>query len=168
MGTRWNKTPPVGTTPVQIAACIGTVLERTLFEKVGGYDSGMILYGAAEPEFSVRCWLTGAEIVSVPELEVYHRFKLKDERDRHVEELRLSIVHNCLRFGLLYLDEVNSLQMLRYFALAFPEQAQEAFSLLESSDVWQRRDFLKSTLTYDFDWFSNRFDVKNLAKQGAL
>src|SRR5918993_5043810 len=159
MGTKWNREKPTGVAPVQVSTCVGTVLKRTLFESVGGYDPGMLVYGAAEPEFSIRCWLSGAEIVSVPDLEVGHRFKPKAERTRFIEDVRLYVVHNCLRFGLLYLDQVASLRMIGYFASAFPRHAKEAFDLLEMSDVWQRRDFLKSSLVHDFDWFDDQFDI---------
>jgi glycosyltransferase involved in cell wall biosynthesis len=165
MGTKWNREAPHGVAPVQIASCAGTVLERSLFERVGGYDSGMILYGGAEPEFSVRCWLSGAEIVSVPQLTVHHRFKSRPERQRHIEELRTWMVHNSMRFGLLYLDELASLEMLRYLSLKYPHDASAALKLLAGSDVWPRRDFLESTLRHSFDCFVDRFSLKNEAGQ---
>jgi GT2 family glycosyltransferase len=65
MGFRWNHDLRTTVAPVQIASCIGTILKRELFMKIGGYDDGIILYGGAEQEFSVRAWLSGAEIVSV-------------------------------------------------------------------------------------------------------
>jgi glycosyltransferase involved in cell wall biosynthesis len=165
MGTNWNRDMPQGVVPAQIAACPGTVLAKSLFDEIGGYDSGMIMYGAAEPEFSVRAWLTGAEVVCVPDLKVSHTFKNKTQLNRHIRELRLFMVHNCLRFGLLYLGRLASLQMMRHLTLTFPLYAKRAFCLLNESDVWDRKEFLDNTLRHDFNWFVDRFELKD---QGGL
>ncbi|MDF2903521.1 MAG: glycosyl transferase family 2 [Bacillus sp. (in: firmicutes)] len=169
MGTWWIKEPPVVNPPfVQIASCAGTVLTKTLFERIGGYDPGMILYGGAEPEFSLRSWLSGAEIVSVPPLKVFHRFKTKPEVELFLKGLRPTMIHNNLRFGFLYLSELASLQMIRHFAMSYPDQIQDAIKLFEDSDVWQRKAFLKKSLRYDFEWFVYYFNLKNQVDQKIL
>ena len=161
MGTRWVRRRPQPLGAIQIPSASATVVPRRLFEDLGGYDSGMRLYAAAEPEFGVRAWLAGAETVSVPELEVSHRFKERDALDRFLDGLRPSMVHNCLRFGLLYLSEAASLQMLRYYAFRYPDELTEALTMLEESDVWQRREELAGRLVRNFDWFVDRFELKD-------
>ncbi|EEM80210.1 glycosyltransferase [Bacillus thuringiensis] len=169
MGTWWNTAPPGENPPfVQIASCAGTVLTKTLFDRIGGYDPGMILYGGAEPEFSLRAWLSGAEIVSVPSLEVFHRFKTQPEVDFFLKGLRPKMIHNNLRFGFLYLSELASLQMIRHFAMSYPDQIQEGIKLFEGSDVWKRKAFLKKSLRYDFEWFVLQFHLKNQIDQKIL
>lgn len=166
MGTKWNKNPtPSQEAYVQIASSAGTVITKSLFDKLGGYDSGMKLYGAAEPEFSVRAWLHGAEIISVSSLHVYHTFKTKTEIDTFISDLRTKMVHNNLRFGLLYLNEQESLKMIRHFAMIYPDHIQMALRLVVDSDVWQRRNYLRETLSYDFNWFVKRFNLKNQVGQ---
>jgi glycosyltransferase involved in cell wall biosynthesis len=161
MGTHWNRVLIPSGKPVHVASCAGTVIARDLFTKLGGYDDGMILYGAAEPEFSVRAWLSGADIVSEPALEVAHRFKRPREKKRFLSRLRPFMIHNNLRFGLLYLGESASLQMMRHFAMLFPKQIDQAVKLLHGSDVWVRRKYLRRTLARDFDWFIKRFALKD-------
>ena len=161
METRWNMEQPAEPSRVQVAACSGTVLYRELFERIGGYDGGMMLYGTGEPEFSVRAWLSGAEIVSIPVLEVQHRFKPGNERRQLLSEMRPFMIHNRLRFGLLYLSDLAVMQMLRYVAAMYPDQSQEAFKLVEKSDVWQRKAFLKRSLVHTFDWFTQLFGLKD-------
>jgi hypothetical protein len=159
MGTYWNKEPLRSTKEVRVAACIGTVIHRALFNELQGYDSGMRLYGAAEPEFSVRAWLSGAEVVCVPGLKLYHRFKPKPERDSFMQEVRPSMVHNGLRFGLLYLSDASCMQMIRYYSLKFPAFVPQALRILQASDVWQRRAWLHDNLQRDFSWFVEKFSV---------
>jgi glycosyltransferase involved in cell wall biosynthesis len=169
MGTWWNIEPPAENRPfVQIASCAGTVLKKTLFERIGGYDPEMILYGGAEPEFSLRAWLSDAEIVSIPSLQVFHRFKTKPEVDLFLRDLRPTLIHNNLRFGFLYLSELGSLQMIRHFAMSYPEQVQDGIKLFEGSNVWKRKAYLKNSLRYDFEWFVNHFNLKNQVDQKIL
>jgi glycosyltransferase involved in cell wall biosynthesis len=161
MGTYWNREPIEKPVEVQIAACPATALQRALFQKLGGYDPGMCLYGAAEPEFSVRAWLHGAKIVAVPQLKVQHRFKPKAERQAFMGEARPFMVHNSIRFGLLYLSELGSLQMLRYYARKFPNLFEPAMKMVAASDVWRRRTALERQRKRPFTWFVRHFGLKN-------
>lgn len=163
MGTHWNREPVESPAEVQIAACPATVLSRDLFNRLGGYDDGMIMYGAAEPEFSVRAWLSGAEVILVPQMLVEHRFKPPQERLAFVRAMRKPMVCNSLRFGLLYADEDGALQMLRYYALKFPNLFQQALAMVNGSDVWARREHLESTLARPFSWFVDHFGLTDTA-----
>ncbi len=161
MGTYWNREPLDEPTPVQVAACPATSLPRALFERLGGYDPGMRIYGAAEPEFSVRAWLHGAEILILPDLRVEHRFKPKAEREAFIGEVRPYMVHNSLRFGLLYLSEAGCFELLRYQARKFPNLFPDAIRMVEDSDVWARRATLERERERPFEWFVQRFDLKD-------
>ena len=161
MGTSWNQDPGDGPTAVPIAVCSATVLTRDLFHRLGGYDDQMIQYGGGEPEFCVRAWLEGASVVLVPELEVQHEFKPREQFSRFLEGIRLFWVHNCMRFGLLYLSELGCMQMLSYYARAFPAVFQRALELVDNSDVWQRRAELERRRTRSFPWFVDYFGLRN-------
>ena len=161
MGTAWNNDRGAGLIQVPVAACAATVLPRELFRRLGGYDPGMIHYGGGEPEFSVRAWLEGAEVYALADLEVQHAFKAKQELVRFLAEIRHHWVHNCLRFGLLYLSEPGCLQMLRYHALAYPAVFERALRLLHDSDVWQRRTLLEERRQRPFEWLVSHFGLKN-------
>jgi glycosyltransferase involved in cell wall biosynthesis len=161
MGTHWERNLPQGSVPVQIAVSVATVLYRDLFFRVGGYDEGMILYGGAEPEFSIRAWLAGAEIMTAPKIEVEHEFKTRPEIDLFTRAMRPFMIHNCLRFGIIYLDHARVLTMLRYHSDQFPGQFAEALGLLADSDVWARREKLRSELSHDFEWFARKFELRD-------
>jgi glycosyltransferase involved in cell wall biosynthesis len=168
MGTAWNQEPVEGLVPVQIAPCSGTVLTRSLFDRLGGYDGGMLLYGAGEPEFSLRAWLHGAEIQAVEGLEVEHRFKPRDEMLDFLAQVREFWVHNCLRFGLLYMSELGCMQVLRYYAQNFPNITPTALARVEQSDVWERRALLESQRERPFVWFVQRFGVTDQLGRDTL
>lgn len=161
MGTTWNRRPAEGRGEVPVAVCAATAISRDLFDALGGYDESMRVYGAGEPEFSVRAWLHGAEILSVPDLEVQHDFKPRGEHARFLESVRLEWVHNCLRFGLLYLSELGCMQLLRYYALAFPDVYQRAIALLDAGDVFERRARLATSQRRSFDWLVGQFGIRD-------
>jgi hypothetical protein len=78
-----------------------------------------------------------------------------------LRDLRPFMVHNNVRFGLLYLSDAGIMQMLRHFAMCFPRQMPKAMRLLVLSDVWRRREQLERRLKRDFGWFVRRFDLRD-------
>jgi hypothetical protein len=161
MGTRWYVEPPRPRPFVEVASSAGTVVSRDLFRTIGGYDRGMIGYGGFEPEFSVRAWRSGAEIVVAPTIEVRHRFKSPSERVAAVREARTNMVHNCVRFGIVHLPEVMILEMVRLHACEYPNHIHDALRMLEAHAAWQRRETLNKRLTYSFEWFVERFGLRD-------
>jgi glycosyltransferase involved in cell wall biosynthesis len=163
MGTAWNHGPVDTVAHVPIAPCHASVMTRELFHRLGGYDSGMIMYGAGEPELSIRAWLQGADVMVVGDLQVEHEFKPKTELADFMSEVRPFWIHNCIRFGFLYLSELGCMQMLRYYSLQFPELFPSALSRVNESDVWQRRTFLEGQQQRSFQWLIDYFDMKDQA-----
>ncbi len=161
MGTHWVRSPVPPGTPTQVASSAATIFLRETFSRVGGYDAGMIIYGAAEPEFSLRAWLSGVRIEACPSHVVRHRFKTHEQRRTFIKAVRPFLIHNNLRFGLLYLDRVLALEMIRHLCQKFPSHAARALKLLAAGDLDERRRFLESHLTHDFNWFANRFQLAN-------
>jgi glycosyltransferase involved in cell wall biosynthesis len=155
----WLNDPKVYGGHVPLSPCGGTILSSELFRRTGGYDTAMPVYGAAEPEFSVRLWLAGAEIICVPELVLQHRFRPSSERNPFLEATSLLQVHNYLRLGLLYLDRARVMQMFRHYASQKPRLFKAALARVWSSDVWQRRDLLTRTLPARFSSFVQRFGL---------
>jgi glycosyltransferase involved in cell wall biosynthesis len=163
MGTSWNHGPVDGVAHVPVAPCHATVIPRELFNRLGGYDSGMILYGGGEAEFSIRAWLHGADVMVVGDLLVEHAFKPPDILEKFISEVRPLWIQNCIRFGFLYLSELGCLQMLRYYSLQYPELFTDALRGVNESDVWQRRAFLEARQKRPFQWLINYFGMKNQA-----
>ena len=159
MKFHWLKTPRACGGYVPLSPCTGTVLHAALFRRAGGYDTEMPVYGAAEPEFSVRLWLSGAEIVSVPNLVLSHRFRPSQERRPFLDAIASLQVQNYLRFGLLYLEQPQIAQLLQYYASEFPAQFENAFRRTQSGSVWQRRQILRSRLPRSFTSFAERFGL---------
>jgi glycosyltransferase involved in cell wall biosynthesis len=167
MGVRWLPSPSLFGGYIPVAPCAGTIIESNLFRRLGGYDTSMPVYGAAEPEFSVRLWLSGAEIVVAPDLVVMHRFRPPTERKPFLDMIAALQVHNYLRFALLYLAESQVIEVLRYYALGAPDLVRKALTRLDRSDVWSRRTVLRSTLGQPFAVFARRFGLLGVLGRSA-
>lgn len=154
MGTHWIRDSPGHLGRVDVASSAGSVFTREAYDKIGGYDEGMHLYGAIEPEFSTRAWMKGLEVLSLPSVAILHEFKSKDDVHGFVSKNRTAMVHNSLRFGMIYLDESRVLQLLRFYALQFPEAIDEALAMLDTSEVWARREQLFNSFVRTFEQFS--------------
>jgi len=167
MGVSWIRDPAQFGGYVPIASCAATILPAELFHRAGGYDTAMPAYGAAEPEFSVRLWLSGAEIVSVPNLVLQHRFRPDRERRPFLAAIASIQLYNYLRFGMLYLDQPRVNQMMRYYMRESPAMLEAAVRGLKSSDVWHRRRLLEQRLPLKFQSYVDRFDLRDAHGQLA-
>ena len=161
MGVEWIRDPGVYSGYVPISPCSGTAITADLFRRVGGYDTAMPIYGAAEPEFSVRLWLYGAQIVSMPDLVLRHKFRPASERQPFLDAIGKVSLRNYLRFGMLYLDRQRIDQMLHYYSGHSSSNVAEALQSLSSGEVWQRRRLLEERLPHRFSSFVDLFGVRD-------
>lgn len=157
MGIKWLRDPQIFRGYAPITPCTGTIIYTDLFRKLGGYDTAMSVYGAAEPEFSVRLWLYGGEIKNVPDLIFSHRFRPSEERKPFLEMINIIQVKNYLRFGLLYLQNEEINKLFDYWKNSNSDIFFKALNELNQFEMAKRRNYLQKNLKYDFNWFSNLF-----------
>jgi glycosyltransferase involved in cell wall biosynthesis len=156
MGVTWIPLPNAYGQQTPIAPCTCSVLPRALFMQLGGYDEALPLYGAAEPEFSVRAWLSGCEIVQVPELVIRHRFRPRAEFDAYRAAIKQVLVRNYLRFACCYLPPEALARAYAFYGDGDPRAVTRCVEELVREGVWQRRAQL-SALPRSFEWFAQRF-----------
>ncbi len=162
MGIKWLTEPGLFNDYVPVTPSTGTVIYKDLFMKLGGFDTAMPVYGAAEPEFSLRLWLYGGQIKNVPDLIFRHRFRPDEERKPFLDQINVIQLKNYLRFGLLYLNNPEINNMLGYWKQANPLNFYGALDDLNKDEITMRRYYLQNNLKYNFDWFSNLFQLKQL------
>jgi glycosyltransferase involved in cell wall biosynthesis len=159
MGVTWIPVAGAYGGYVPVAACTGTVIDRGLFQRLGGYDETLPLYGAAEPEFSVRAWLSGYEIVNVPQLQIYHRFRPRSEYDAFHASNSAVLLKNYIRFACYYLPQNLLARTYEYYHQLSPTEFTNALANLETSDVWIKRAALARQLPRNFQWFALKFSL---------
>jgi glycosyltransferase involved in cell wall biosynthesis len=156
MGVTWIPVPGAYGGQAPVAPCTCSVIERALFLQLGGYDEALPIYGAAEPEFSVRAWLSGCEIVQVPELVIRHRFRPRAEFDAYRASIKPVLVRNYLRFACCYLPREMLARAYAFYGGGDPTAISRQVEELVGEGVWQRRAQL-SGLPRSFEWFAERF-----------
>jgi glycosyltransferase involved in cell wall biosynthesis len=159
VGTTWNRKPLRQGDPVQIPASSGTIISRSFFRALGGYDEGMVIYGGFEPEFGIRCWLAGGSVVSAPEIHIHHRFKSRSETKLWLREHHYYIIHNQLRAAICYYSDPGVLYIVSYLARKFPEELRKALEILDVPACLKRRSYLVENLKFDLRWFFGKFNL---------
>jgi len=159
MGITWMTTAHAYGGYAPVAPCTCTVIDQALFHQLGGYDETLPLYGAAEPEFSVRTWLSGYEIVNLPDLLVHHRFRPAAEYNAFRAAISGILLRSYLRFACYYLPEALLRQTYDYYQAWMPHDFDECLAQIIKDGVWTRRDQLKQQLPLDFSWFARKFSL---------
>ena len=162
MGAAWLRWDGGGAPhAVPVAACTGTVLHRDAFTRLGGYDETLPLYGAAEPELSVRAWLSGHAVISTPDLRIGHRFRPRPVHGGFWQANRPLMIRNYLRFATYYLPEP-------WLALTWDHYRRSDAETVETFEVSEeypsavaRRDVLAGVLPRDFGWYATAFGLWN-------
>ena len=159
MGTQWLPAPGIFGDSVPVMPEAATVIHASLFRRLGGYDTAMPAYGACEPEFSVRLWLSGAQIAIAPGILLRHRFRPQAARQEFLKLIAPVLVQNYLRFGMLYLVGPDLARLMQHYAAhATPAHFRQALHNLEASDVYARREHLRRQLEHGFAWYKERFN----------
>jgi len=127
-------------------------LRREVFEQLGGFDSGMLLWGSEDLELSMHLWLRGFECRMLPQIAVAHRFSSGFRYPVHWEPL-----YNRLRMGLVHLGARRCLDLMSHNQN--DEQLAAVWERLVSSDVWSRKTAIQQARVHDDDWYFGRFPI---------
>jgi GT2 family glycosyltransferase len=134
-------------------------MRREVFERTGGFDDGLILWGGGDVELSFRLWMLGLECHVIPGVRVPHLFR--STFPYAVEAV--AVLHNLLRIALVHFNESRLAQVVE--ALRTNPVFSPALARVAASDVWSRRAQMRNTRRRDDDWFFERFDVPGFGTQ---
>ncbi len=151
LGVEWLHRRANQSYPVPLAGCACLAMTRELFEAVGRFDA-MRSYGMEDVELCIRCWLLGYSVIMVPEAEVAHWFKRESFPVGWHDYL-----YNRLRTAVLHFDG-EPLKRILATLQAKPDFSDAMASLLVS-DIWTRREFVRTNRKHDADWFCREFKI---------
>lgn len=126
-------------------------MRRCTFEAIGGFDSGMMVWGAEDSELCIRLWTFGYECWVIPSVEVVHRFRPTYPYQVSWEP----VLHNKLRLATVHFGPERLRRVVECLKQnsAFPA----ASARLTSSDVENRSWMIRSLRRYDDEWFFSKF-----------
>jgi glycosyltransferase involved in cell wall biosynthesis len=127
------------------------VMKRQVLDRLGGFDEGMLEWGAEDLEICVRYWLLGYEIWVVPEVETPHKFRTARPYDVNWEYL----THNSLRVAFLHFSPERMARVVE--ALRDYPKFGLAMAIAAESDVWDRRAEFAARRAHSDDWYFEYF-----------
>lgn len=139
--------------PVPLVGAGFMAIRRRLFEELGGFDSGMRVYGMEDPDLNLRLWTYGYECLVVPGVEAAHLF-----RPEHDFQHWTDMLHNMLRLGIVHFSRPRLGQLIA--ALAANPHFATACARVLASDAWTRREEVRAARRYDDDWYFRRFPLE--------
>jgi len=137
--------------PVPLLCGCFLAMRRDVFTHVGGFDGGMVLWGAEDCELSIRLWTSGYECWVVPQVEVQHTFRAHFPYEVKWEP----VLHNRFRMACLHFGPRRLLRVVERLK-QYDEFAAASVRLL-TGDLGARTIQVRVTRKYDDDWFFNRF-----------
>ncbi|KUO52879.1 MAG: hypothetical protein APF76_14735 [Desulfitibacter sp. BRH_c19] len=151
--TNWfvDKPNRLEVVPLLPGGCLA--IKSSVFEDIGGFDKGFIVWGHEDEEISLKLWLFGYTCCIYPEALVLHKF-----RSQHPYRVTFEHVHyNFLRMATSHfnkprLEKVNNMLKGSY-------GYNEAVINLVKSDVNIQKDKYLKRRCYDDDWFFNKFQI---------
>jgi GT2 family glycosyltransferase len=152
----WRWLSKKGDQPYEIPMLPGCfyALRREVFERTGGFDEGLLIWGTGDSELSIRLWLLGYRCLMVPGVDVAHQFKKAHHFPMNWELL----LHNMLRSATMHLNQERLTQVVA--AMSYRKAFPPAFARLLLSDAWERRDSLRELRTRDDDWYFDYFGLQ--------
>ncbi len=130
-----------------------TFVRKSIFNKLSGFDRGIIRWGYEDIEFCIRLWLFGHKIVVVPESIIYHKFRKNFRYDINYRDS----IYNKIRLIYLHFDGAR-LQRLLHHHLRYAG-AKESFERLNYDGTALLRKKLKLNRVNSMDAFCDRFKL---------
>jgi GT2 family glycosyltransferase len=159
-GLRWRDPalnvewlPRRGREPYSVPILPGGFLamRRDVFERTGGWDEGLRVWGMNDAELSFRLWTLGYECLLAPTVAVAHLF-----RKSHIYKVDWEVLlHNTLRLAMVHFGEERNSKTIACLASnpSFPQ----ALTRLLAGDVWTRREQIRAARLHDDDWYFATF-----------
>jgi glycosyltransferase involved in cell wall biosynthesis len=138
--------------PVPLLGAGFLALRRDVFTEIGGFDSGLVLWGAEDSELSMRLWMYGYECWVVPGVDVQHAFRTKFPYEIKWEP----VLHNRLRLASIHFGPRRLLRVVE--RLKQYDEFAAASARLLAGDLGSRVAKMRQVRQRDDDWFFRRFE----------
>jgi glycosyltransferase involved in cell wall biosynthesis len=144
----------VATVPM-LCGCF-LALRRETFERLGGFDEGLVTWGLEDAELALRVWRAGYECRVVPESHVMHLF-----RPKFPYQVGWGVtLANVLRVGTVHFGPVAMTRVLAFYARN--AHLGSCLERLVESDAWSRREQVAASSRYSAEAFFDRFGIEAL------
>jgi GT2 family glycosyltransferase len=138
--------------PAIPGACFG--IRRAMFQKTGGFDSGLMKWGREDLEYSLRLWRLGYDLTMSPRAGIAHSW----ERKRTFEISWNEVDYNILRTALTLLSPDYSDKVAKHLQTIRPQNVTKYLHLLKQDEEFQtRKKILSQQFTRSFHDYISTF-----------
>ncbi len=139
--------------PILSGGCFA--VRREAWEHIGGYEDAFRGYGYDEEEISLKLWLFGYRLMTVPELVIRHRFRSSAPYRMHNEDM----MHNRMYAAMCHFSDERTQRLLSSMRLfpAFECARQEVFT---ADNLARKRAAYCAARTHDDDWYFRKFSLE--------
>jgi GT2 family glycosyltransferase len=130
-----------------------TFVRKAIFDKLQGFDQGIVQWGYEDIELSIRLWLLGHTVRVVPQSVIYHKFRKKFRYDMNFSD----VLYNKLRLVFLHFEGARLRRLWRHH-LQY-DGAELAMHRLHHDGSEALRDSLKAQRCMSMDDFCDRFGL---------
>jgi GT2 family glycosyltransferase len=155
LNVEWLNGHGRGPAPYPVPMLVGCfmVVRRNLFDQVGGFDDGMIVYGHEDAELSMRLWVLGHRCLLVPEVDITHLF-----RETHPYAVDwTATLHNLLRVAVVHFSTERFRRVVA--CLKGQDALPSALAMLLEGDAYERRRAIRDQRTRDEEWYFREFHM---------
>jgi GT2 family glycosyltransferase len=138
-------------TPFLPGGCL--TISRKVFDEIGGFEKGFIVWGHEDIEISLRMWLFGYRCYVQPKVKILHIF-------RKSFPYKVTATHedfNLMRMAYSHFSDERIEKCKKY--IRSPEKADQLIKSVLDSGALQQREAYLARRKYDDTWFFNKFQI---------
>ena len=143
--------------PVPLLGGFFLAMRREVFEAIGGWDEGMVVWGMEDLELNVRLWTFGYKCLLVPGVDIAHLDREADTYPDYQRDWETG-VHNVLRLAFIHFGSQRIRRVVRHYSR--DEVLPKALARLVVSDASNRRRRFHRMRQFDDDWYFRRFNME--------
>jgi len=144
-----------GNKPVEVFGLPGGCLAipKTIFDDIGGFDRGFVVWGHEDLEISIKLWLFGYTCLVQPSVTILHIF-------RKQFPYKVSVTHsdfNMMRMAYSHFSEKRIEKCKQYIRV--PEKAEQMIQLVLKQGALKQREQYFQRRVHDDDWLLRKFQI---------
>ncbi len=136
--------------PILSGGCFA--ISRDAWAHIGGYEDAFRGYGYDEEEISLKLWLFGHRLMTVPDVVIRHRFRPAAPYHIANEDM----MHNRMYAALCHFNNART-QRLMDFMRGYPVFETITKEVFTADNMKTKREAYRAARMYDDDWYFRKF-----------
>lgn len=135
--------------PISLLVGCAIALRKDYYDRIGGFDDGLLLWGGENTELAVRTWMCGGSVIKVPCSHIGHLFRPIPYDTTH--DLFSTTYKNNMRVAEVWMDDYKEI----FYAATkvHGHLAKITLNETEKISIENRKKFVDTLHCKPFEWF---------------